>query len=70
MLWVIKAQIFSCLLNGELSDKEDVVETCVLEVFSFSWWTLFRVFNEFVTILLLFYIFWFFGQEACGILVS
>ena len=70
MLWVIKAQISSCLLNGELSDKEDVVETCVLEVFSFSWWTLFRVFNEFVTILLLFYIFWFFGQEACGILVS
>ena len=41
-----------------------------LKFFLFLAWTLFRIFNEFVTILLLFYIFWFFGQEACGILVS
>ena len=26
------------------------------------------VFIEFITMLLLFYVFWFFGQEACGIL--
>ena len=31
-------------------------------------WTIFKVFIEFVTILLLFYVFWFFGREACGIL--
>ena len=28
----------------------------------------FKVFIEFVTILLLFYVFWFFGPEECGIL--
>ena len=28
-------------------------------------WTIFKVFIEFVTVLLLF---WFFGREACGIL--
>ena len=32
-------------------------------------WTVFKVFVEFVTILLLFYIFWFFDTKACGILV-
>ena len=31
-------------------------------------WTVFKVFIEFVTILLLFYVFWFFGPEACGTL--
>ena len=31
-------------------------------------WTIFKVFIEFVTILLLFYVFGFFGHEACGIL--
>ena len=31
-------------------------------------WTIFKVFIEFATILLLFYIFWFFGHKACGIL--
>ena len=31
-------------------------------------WTIFNVFIEFVTILLLFYVFGFFGGEACGIL--
>ena len=31
-------------------------------------WTIFKVFIKFVTILLLFYVFWFFGPEACGIL--
>ena len=35
---------------------------------TFLMWTVFKVFTEFVTILLLFYIFGFFGQEACGIL--
>ena len=30
-------------------------------------WTI-KVFIEFVTMLLLFYIFWFFGHTACGIL--
>ena len=30
--------------------------------------TIFKVFIEFVTILLLFFMFWFFGREACGIL--
>ena len=30
-------------------------------------WTIFKVSIEFVTILLLFYVFWFFGREACGI---
>ena len=30
--------------------------------------TILKVFIEFVTILLLFYVFWFFGPEACGIL--
>ena len=30
--------------------------------------TIFKVFVEFVTILLLFFMFWFFGLEACGIL--
>ena len=33
-------------------------------------WTIFKVFIEFLTILLLcFFMFWFFGREACGILV-
>ena len=32
--------------------------------------TIFKVFIEFITILLLFFMFWFFGHEACGILVS
>ena len=32
-------------------------------------WTIFKVFTEFVTLSLLFYVFWFFGHEACGILV-
>ena len=31
-------------------------------------WTIFKVFIEFVKILLLFFMFWFFGPEACGIL--
>ena len=31
-------------------------------------WTIFKVFIEFVTILPLFYVFWFFGPEECGIL--
>ena len=31
-------------------------------------WTIFKVFIEFVTILLLSYMFWFFGLKACGIL--
>ena len=32
-------------------------------------WTIFKVFIEFVTILLLFYVlFFFFGHEVCGIL--
>ena len=31
-------------------------------------WTIFKVFTEFVTILLLFYAFWFFRREACEIL--
>ena len=35
----------------------------------FLMWTIFKVFIEFVTILLLpFFIFWFFDHEACGIL--
>ena len=31
-------------------------------------WTIFKVFIEFVTILLLFYVLVFFGRKACGIL--
>ena len=31
-------------------------------------WAIFKVFIKFVTILLLFYVFWFFGHEAYGIL--
>ena len=34
----------------------------------FLMWTIFKVFIEFVTILLLFYVFCFSGPEACGIL--
>ena len=30
-------------------------------------WTIFEVFNEFVKILLLLFMFCFFGHEACGI---
>ena len=37
--------------------------------FFFLMWTIYKVFIEFVTILLLFFMFWFFGNEACGILV-
>ena len=32
--------------------------------------TIFKVFIEFITILLLFFMFWFFGHKACRILVS
>ena len=32
-------------------------------------WTLLKVFIEFVSILFLFYILWFFDRKACGILV-
>ena len=31
-------------------------------------WTIFKVFTEFVAVLLLFYVLVFFGWEACGIL--
>ena len=31
-------------------------------------WTIFKVFIEFVTILFLFYVLFFFGHKACGIL--
>ena len=31
-------------------------------------WTIFKIFNEFVTILFLFYILFFYEREACGIL--
>lgn len=30
-------------------------------------WTIFKVFMEFVTRLFLFFVFWFFGREACEI---
>ena len=33
-------------------------------------WTIFKVSIEFITILPLLFMFWFFGQEACGILAS
>ena len=33
----------------------------------FLMWTIFKVFNEFVKILLLLFMFWFFGHEACEI---
>ena len=33
-------------------------------------WTIFKVFIELITISLLFYVFGFFGHEACGILAS
>ena len=33
-------------------------------------WTIFKVFTEFVTILLLFHVLVFLGLEACGILAS
>ena len=33
-------------------------------------WIILKVLIEFVTILLLFYVFWCFGQEACGVLAS
>ena len=36
--------------------------------FFFLMWTIFKVFIEFFTILFLFYVFGFFGREACGIL--
>ena len=36
----------------------------------FLMWTIFKVFIEFIIILLLFYVFGFFGHEACGILAS
>ena len=32
-------------------------------------WTIFKIIIEFVTILLLLFMFWFFGHETCGILV-
>ena len=31
-------------------------------------WTIFKVFIEFITILLLLFMLWFFSQEPCGIL--
>ena len=31
-------------------------------------WIIFKVFIEFVAVLLLFYVFWFSGHETCGIL--
>ena len=37
--------------------------------FIFLTWTIFEVFIEFVKILFLFYVLFFFGHEACGILV-
>ena len=37
--------------------------------FFFLMWVIFKVFIEFVTTLLLFYILGFFGRETCGILV-
>ena len=35
---------------------------------NFFMWTIFEVFIDFVTVLLLFYVLVFFGWEACGIL--
>ena len=34
----------------------------------FFMWTIFKVCIEFVTILILFFMFWFFVRKACGIL--
>ena len=36
--------------------------------FFFKMWTIFKVFIELVTVLLLFYVLGFFGHKACGIL--
>ena len=36
----------------------------------FLMWTIFKVFTEFVTILLQFCVFWFSGRKACGIPAS
>ena len=33
-------------------------------------WIIFQVFIEYVVIFLLLFMFWYFGQEACGILAS
>ena len=40
---------------------------CLSEIFFFLMWIILKAFIEFVTILLLFYVFWFFGHKACGI---
>ena len=42
------------------------LKKCFLKIF-FLMWSIFKVFIEFVTILLLF-MFWYFAPEACGIL--
>ena len=44
-----------------------VCNSLFLSFFFFFMQTIFKVFIEFVTILLLFMV-WFFGQETCGIL--
>ena len=52
-------------------DDKFELEVIVLYLFyflkHFFIWTIFKVFTEFVTILLLLSMFWFFGYEVCGI---
>ena len=47
---------------------------CTISIHHFTslifYLTIFKVFIEFTTILLLWFMFWFFGHKACGILVS
>ena len=61
---VSKVLALSFFLNWEGGSKVPF-----LKVFFILMWIIFKVFAEFVTIMLLFYIFWFFDLKACGILV-
>ena len=48
--------------------KCSVFNTVLFLRFFFLMWTILKVFIEFVTKLLLLFMFWFFGIQACGLL--
>ena len=64
----VELQRVGCNLASNAS-KAPTLSFIFFKILFLLMWTILKVFIEFVTMLLLFYIFWFFGHRACGILV-
>ena len=65
----VKALFALCKLVGIFYKLQDAFQDLFFFFFFFLMWTIFKVFIEFVTVLLVL-CFGFFGQEACGTISS